>query len=126
MDTSPTFTTMCTVAFALRKHWVATPGDFYFSLYKKDKCVKLITKCKETRVNKVWLPRVDQMFDMLAERYKVAGKPAYAVNKFHQYLLAYSPELNASVEQLLLQFVMHEIFDLRYNTDQWIAAPPKI
>jgi len=125
MDISPEYITLCNAAFKFRKLWKPVVGDFYFCRDNGKKCVMVITSPKQDRVNKVWLPRADQLFAMAEERYNVKGKPAYAVNRFHQYLLAYSPYYAGSVEQMLLQFVMHEVFGLRYFGGRWQAELPK-
>ena len=126
MDTSAEYVRMCNQSFKFRKTWKPAVGDFYFSTYKTDQCVKVILDAKEKRVNKTWLPRVDQLFDLIEARYNVAGKPAYALNKFHQYIMAYAPWQCDSVEQLLFQFVMHELYDVHYSMGLWQPNPPKI
>lgn len=126
MDTSPEYIKLCKPAISLQKLWKPAVGDFYYSPLSADKCVKVIMLDNGHRTNKVWLPRADQLFTLLEARYNVPGKPAYALNKFHQYVMAYSPHYCRSVEQMLLQFVMHEVFGLCYRSHIWQPLPPKL
>ena len=126
MDTSADYITMCTQASVLRKLWKPALGDYYYSRNSGEKCAMVLLVAKTFKVNKVWLPRLDQLFALIEERYNVPGKPAYALNKFHQYLLAYSPRPGGSMEQLLLQFVMHELYNLHWSIKMWQPYPPKI
>jgi hypothetical protein len=126
MDTSAEYANMCTQAAVLRKLWKPARGDYYYSRNTGEKCALVLLSDKTSKVNKVWLPRLDQLFALIEERYNVPGKPAYALNKFHQYLLAYSPRPGGSMEQLLFQFVMHELYNLHYSTRTWKPYPPNI
>jgi hypothetical protein len=111
---------MCTHARALRSIWAPQLGDLYYA--KLQKVVHVVIALPFSRLDHVWLPRVDQMFDMVSQRYNVRFRPAFTINKFHQYIMSHTPRHAGSVEQLLLQFVMLEVYGKVFSSRSWVTC----
>jgi hypothetical protein len=124
MDKGKQYIYMCARARTFRKTWMPALGDFYYD--KVTQGVGVVYKLPFDRTDHVWLPRADQLLDLLAARYNVAFKPAYTLNKFHQYIMASTPRYSGSIEQMLLQFMMLEVYQKVFLSQNWVASAPSI
>lgn len=139
MDTSETYIKMCQKAVEIQKEWKVEKGDWYILVEEKiDKCVNSIKKgvpeCVGLitfpyneeeigildgyddrdffkRTDFVWLPRQDQLQEMI----NVPDK----VNLLYR-LVEYADGWSCSWEQLWLVFVVHEKYHKKWNGENWI------
>lgn len=101
----------------LRKLWNPAAGDY--CLVRG--IVELRVSAKQRMPHALWLPRADQLFELMLNHY-MTKNPAYVINRFHYFLLNQTPARDvATLEQLLIHFVMHEKFGRRMLGTEWVS-----
>jgi len=141
MDETEQYIYMCQKAVEIQALWEPTLGDFVASewlmkrtaiILFKDTTTKGIERyvsydsltryfCKDEYI---WLPRQDQLQDILLSDPKSFITPEDLLMGLYSYTLKnnedkYGGELAASMEQLWLAFVMHEKFKKKWNGKDW-------
>jgi len=130
MDTSKEYIEMAKRAVEVQGLWKpskgdayiiggAMPGDKHFGVTYLGCCWQKCSGCRfeveELKYECVWLPRQDQLQDMI-------DKPlANLTKRFYDYLKTTGFEVNLnSMEQLWLAFVMHEKYQKKWGGQDWI------
>ena len=121
MDTSETYIKMCAKAEKIQQGWGLFDGDFiyYTDVWKQFSGVSVYPAINQFRSTYIWLPRQDQLQEML----KVKGVPIPSVAwvGYLLCLLQYDVGLKCtSMEQLWLAFVMRERFGKVWNGETWV------
>ncbi len=130
MDTSKEYIKMCERAEEIQKNWRPTvEDDVYIPLFETVSFIKNEVFYKGyfiwgfptqmTKEDLIWLPRQDQLQEMIQEKYemKLAG------NYQMLYHLLHFADLHKfddwSMEQLWLAFVMKEKYKKVWNGEKW-------
>lgn len=122
---------MCEKAEEIQKEWEPTGGDFYLTglnLLTIDFVVfyeslgELITgrHSKQIKKDAVWLPRQDQLQEMISLKNPVEAVLLYKrfLNRFNAF---YSGDKTChSMEQLWLTFAMKENYKKVWNGKEWV------
>ena len=73
--------------------------------------------------NVVWLPRQDQLQDMISNKGRVAHPPFYFVDDlYHFYFNDKQGGYAETMEQLWLAFVMKELYSKAWNGKDWVKT----
>jgi len=123
MDTSETFIKMCEKAEEIQESHDYIKGDYMvgdFELAIKlidNPCVVFVTNPMTHTKATIWLPRQDQLQEMVGEEYAIN-----LLYQFHQYYNTKYREIpgNWSVEQLWLAFVMKEKYNKIWVDGNWV------
>ena len=118
MDKSKDYIKMCSSARQLRCLWSPALGDFYYDCKTSE--VKVVLAVPHGRRHQVWLPRQDQLLALAASSVKQLP-PAYLVSSLYQFILAQTPNHCGSLEQIIIQFAMHELYRKRFHNKGWRA-----
>jgi hypothetical protein len=145
MDTSPEYAKMCEKAEEIQKLWEPVVGDFvraeYVSIIREygissgASIFPLFTRAGKwawyNKEDMVWLPRQDQLQDMIDDEYQKISKFWRFVDflkspydkRSHQNTWVVWTNMNGenagSQEQLWLAFVMREKFGKTWNGEDW-------
>ena len=126
MDKSIVYIKMCAAASEIRDLWVPALGDVYYWRFKDQ--IGIVSKLPFVKDRHVWLPRADQLIAIMEPHYDVPMPAPYLLNKLHHYILNTTPKNTASMEQMLIQFIMLELHGLEYIPRYWrkrLAIEPK-
>jgi len=132
MDTSKEYIKMCEKAREIQELWFRENGNFVF--WKATNSIKIITDTFNTDDLKIfiWLPRQDQLQDMVIEKWKKGikegnsyrGYPISFIEDFNQFIRCQIAQkyncVNWSMEQLWLAFVMENLYNKTWNGEGWI------
>ena len=130
-DISDTYIKMCEKAENLQDKWTIMNGDYLFS--KETKKIKLVPSPspkinhthKELQDCAVWLPRQDQLQEILCGVSPVKGWTAYGLaGGLHKFLLTDydSSIIDGTMEQYWLSFVMLEKYKKKWDGEEWILT----
>lgn len=121
MDTSPEYVKQCEKAEEIQKgHELEEPD--YFSTDG----VKVESFCYEYQPDAgIWLPRQDQLQDMIRLFPDVKFMPVHLVEKIHKFMFTDYAEytcLFGSMEQLWLAFYMKEQYEKSWTGTEWVKG----
>jgi len=127
MDKSSTYIKMCESAKAVQKRWKPEFGDFFvsMSLGLTSPC-QPITSDLEKKVSylktikAVWLPRQDQLQEMVIEKYATFWDLAIAFSNVLMGENASYFENFDSMEKLWLAFIMLEKYKRKWKDGEWV------
>ena len=130
MDTSKEYMIMCHNAKEIREIWKPVEGDFYYSRRNGNSVLtndliflgdKVLGRLK---VDCLWLPRQDQLQEMIIGRYvRHNWPPAASIVWDFSSFADPSEDVHRyckSMEQLWLAFVMKEKYKKIWNEKKWI------
>ncbi|MCD6295929.1 MAG: hypothetical protein J7M30_02120 [Deltaproteobacteria bacterium] len=137
MDTSKEYIKMCEKAVEIRGLWEQRIGDFFFDaitgIRVQWESGDMRFASIPTSESAVWLPRQDQLQEMvwenIVENDPLRGecvksqKPELLSNNFNKYVMKDGdrPRLE-SMEQLWLAFVMKELYSKTWNGKEWMKG----
>jgi hypothetical protein len=127
MDKSSYYIKMCESAKMIQKQWAPDFGDFFVSMSsgRPSPCLPLVSELERKvsylkTIKAVWLPRQDQLQEMLIEKYATPWDLAIA---FSNVLMAdnasYFDNLD-SMEKLWLAFIMLEKYKKKWKDGEWV------
>jgi len=106
MDTSPEYINMCRKATELQEMWKPETGDFYKLPGHFITCIVL--KNSLIDMDAIWLPRVDQLIEMLAVDFRPTEGFTMVISD------------RSKTEQELLSEYYKRAFHMCWNGDDWI------
>jgi len=113
---------MCEKAEEIQKKWILQDGDLFFHRGRNNYCIsgifmksKFLRKYVGTR-NILWLPRQDQLQEMVIDNCESLNHLLYKILSFH----ADSHRKYTSMEQLWLAFVMKEKYSKIWDGKEWV------
>lgn len=127
MDKSSYYIKMCESAEVIQTKWKPDFGDFFVSMSsgQTSACLSLVSELEKKvsylkTIKAVWLPRQDQLQEMLIEKYATPWDLAIA---FSNVLMAdnasYFDKFD-SMEKLWLAFIMLEKSKKTWKDGEWI------
>lgn len=127
MDKSSQYIKMCESAKVIQKHWKPDFGDFFvsMSLGLTSTCQPIVSDLEKKMsylksIKAVWLPRQDQLQEMVIEKYATYWDLAIG---FSNVLMgdktSYFDNFD-SMEKLWLAFVMLEKYKKRWGEVEWV------
>jgi hypothetical protein len=127
MDKSSYYIKMCESAKVIQKQWKPDFGDFFvsMSLGLTSACLSLVSDLEKKvsylkTIKAVWLPRQDQLQEMVIERYATPWDLTIA---FSNILMAdnasYFDNFD-SMEKLWLAFIMLEKHRKKWKDGKWV------
>jgi hypothetical protein len=127
MDKSSPYIKMCESAKVIQKKWKPDFGDFFvsMSLGLTSPC-QPITSDLEKKVSylktikAVWLPRQDQLQEMVTENYAMPWDLAVAFSNVLMGDNALYFDKFDSMEKLWLAFIMREKYKKKWNEGDWV------
>ena len=127
MDKSSHYIKMCESAKVLQKQWKPDFGDFFISMSsgQTSPCLTLVSELEKKvsylkTIKAVWLPRQDQLQEMVIEKYATPWDLAIA---FSNVLMADNAsyfDTFDSMEKLWLAFIMIEKHKKKWKDGEWI------
>ena len=126
MDKSADYINMCEQAVEIQKKWVSELGDFYttnVSIGMEEYNTYVFMGLLDEGF--IWLPRQDQLQDMLREKYPnhymfLKDMIIGFRNWFFEEDLFMGMEHFDSMEQLWLAYVMHELYSKQWSGTEWV------
>jgi hypothetical protein len=126
MDKSSRYIKMCESAKVIQKQWAPDFGDFFvsMSLGLTSPC-QTITSDLEKKwsylktIKAVWLPRQDQLQDIVIEKYATPWDLAVAFSNVLMGDNASYFDNFDSMEKLWLAFIMLEKYKKRWKDEEW-------
>ncbi|MFZ5907963.1 MAG: hypothetical protein ACOYVJ_11275 [Nitrospirota bacterium] len=127
MDNSSSYVKMCESAKVIQKKWNPEFGDFFVSLSLglTSPCQPIMSDLEKKTsylktIKAVWLPRQDQLQEMVIENYATSWDLAIA---FSNVLMAdkasYFDKFD-SMEKLWLAFIMLEKYKKKWKDGEWV------
>ena len=127
MDKSSPYIKMCESATVMQKQWKPEFGDFFvsMSLGLTSPCQPIVSDLEKKvsylkTIKAVWLPRQDQLQEMVIEKYATPWDLAIA---FSNVLMddneSYFDKFD-SMEKLWLAFIMLEKCKKRWKDGEWV------
>ncbi len=107
MDTSETYVKMCEKATEIQEIWEPDENDFHFTKLKKNVILKPNAKIGYI----IWLPRQDQLQEMLGGLEQIEDYPFFTLKGVAKI---------DSMEQLWLAFVMKEKYNKIWDGSEWV------
>jgi len=126
MDTSRQYIDMCIKAEEIQKRWGVLPGDYVWDR------IDLVFPLSHNNITYIfkdprlldmifWLPRQDQLQDIISENWQVVW------GDFHLWIQDYDVPGTTrvdvlgltSMEQVWLTFVMYELYKKEWRTGEW-------
>lgn len=123
MDKSDKYILMCRNNTKLQDLWKPDDGDFYYDIDGL-KAVNIWTNWRyTTQFHRYWLPRQDQLQALVMPEFEVYGCDAieHFMDVFHGFQEENNPLFN-SMEELTLAFVMHNNYQKKWNSNEWVKA----
>ena len=132
MDNSENYIKMCEKSAEIQDAY-AGQCNSWFALKKRNGVYVVLTEQTISQCvlpcTIIWLPRQDQLQEMVEDndyweirRYPVSGR---LDNEFPYELIIYSDSVEtircATMEQLWLAFIMHELYGKRWNGTDWVS-----
>lgn len=130
MDTSKEYILMCEKAVEIQELWKKQAGDIFAQGYPRGNTLIVGFHCTFSEVDehypdRVWLPRQDQLQEMVENNISDFLEFCFAPNSCCGCSRTVSTFIkikfkNLSMEQLWLAFVMKEKFNKVWNGTDWI------
>jgi hypothetical protein len=127
MDKSPHYIKMCESAKVIQKQWRPKFGDFFvsMSLGLTSQCQPIVSDLEKKAsylktIKAVWLPRQDQLQEMVIENYAMPWDLAVAFSNVLMGENASYFEKFDSMEKLWLAFIMLEKYKKKLNEGEWV------
>ena len=127
MDKSSHYIKMCESAKVIQKQWKPDFGDFFISMSsgQTSPCLSIVSELEKKMpylktIKAVWLPRQDQLQEMVIEKYATPWDLAIA---FSNGLMADNAsyfDTFDSMEKLWLAFIMLEKSKKTWKDGEWI------
>lgn len=127
MDKSSTYIKMCESAKVIQKQWKPEFGDFFVSksLNLTSPCELIVSDLEKKAsylrtIKAVWLPRQDQLQEMVIDKYATPWDLAIAFsNALMNDKTSYFDDFD-SMEKLWLVFIMLEKYKKRWREGAWV------
>jgi len=127
MDKSPHYIKMCESAKVIQKQWKPDFGDFFvsMSLGLTSACQSITSDLEKKAsylktIKAVWLPRQDQLQEMVIEKYATPRDLAIAFsNVLMDDKTSYFDDFD-SMEKLWLVFIMREKYKKKWREGAWV------
>jgi hypothetical protein len=128
MDKSSAYIKMCESAKAVQKQWKPEFGDFFVSMsLDLTSATQSITSDLEKKasylktIKAVWLPRQDQLQEMVIDKYATPWDLAIAFsNVLMDDKTSYFDDFD-SMEKLWLVFIMLEKYKKKWKEGSWVS-----
>jgi len=127
MDKSPHYIKMCESAKVIQKQWKPDFGDFFvsMSLGITSSCQPIISDLEKKlsylkTIKAVWLPRQDQLQEMVIENHATFWDLAIAFSNVLMGENALYFEQFDSMEKLWLAFIMLEKYKKKWKEEEWV------
>jgi hypothetical protein len=127
MDKSSNYIKMCESIEEIQEQWQPEFGDFYvsMSLGLTSPCQPIMSDLEKKvsylkTIKAVWLPRQDQLQEMVIENYAMPWDLAIAFSNVLMSENASYFEKIDSMEKLWLAFVMLEKYKRKWNDGEWL------
>ena len=127
MDQSSDYIKMCENAKVLQKQWKPDFGDFFvsMSLGLTSPCQPIVSDLEKKKtylktIKAVWLPRQDQLQDMVIEKYATPWDLAIAFSNVLMGENASYFDNFDSMEKLWLAFIMLEKYKKKWKEGEWV------
>jgi hypothetical protein len=127
MDRSSNYIKMCESIEAIQGQWQPEFGDFYvsMSLGLTSPCQPITSDLEKKlsylkTIKAVWLPRQDQLQEMVIENYAMPWDLAIAFSNTLMGENASYFEKFDSMEKLWLTFIMLEKFKRKWKDGEWV------
>lgn len=127
MDRSSNYIKMCEGIEAVQEQWQPEFGDFYvsMSLGLTSPCQPIMSDLEKKvsylkTIKAVWLPRQDQLQEMVMENYATPWDLAIAFSNVLMGEHASYFENFDSMEKLWLAFIMLEKYERKWNDGKWL------
>ena len=119
MDTSETYIKMCDCPEIQEQRNYSMPNS-WAGLFRDNDDVFI--QLKGLRI--VWLPRQDQLQEMLKEVNQYYDTWVVKLKRFYDFAFAIKADSNTpdTMEQLWLAFVMNERYSKVWNGEEWITS----
>ena len=125
MDTSKEYIEMCRKATEIQAKWEPKAGDWFVFLSSVLVCTSSGSQGLITDQNHVvyeenerdWLPHQDQLQDMLKDN--MGLQPEFLAKYLYEFAVQKEAKLYDSMEQLWLAFVMHELYQKKWEGKEW-------
>jgi len=127
MDKSSYYIKMSESAKVIQKKWKPDFGDFFVSMSsdRTSACLSLVSELEKKvsylkTIKAVWLPRQDQLQEMVIEKYATPWDLAIA---FSNVLMADNAsyfDAFDSMEKLWLAFIMLEKHRKKWKDEEWV------
>jgi hypothetical protein len=127
MDKSSRYIKMCESAKVIQKQWKPEFGDFFvsMSLGLTSQCQPIVSDLEKKKsylktIKAVWLPRQDQLQEMVIVKYATPWDLAIAFsNVLMEDKASYFDNFN-SMEKLWFAFIMLEKYKKKWKEGEWI------
>ena len=127
MDKSSTYIKMCESAKVIQKQWKPEFGDFFvsMSLGLTSPCQPIVSDLEKKMsylktIKAVWLPRQDQLQEMVIENYATSWDLAIGFSNVLMGDNASYFDNFDSMEKLWLAFVMLEKYKKKWKEGEWV------
>ena len=127
MDQSSDYIKMCESAKVMQKQWKPDFGDFFvsMSLGLTSPCQPIVSDLEKKKtylktIKAVWLPRQDQLQEMVIEKYATPWDLAIAFSNVLMGDNASYFDNFDSMEKLWLAFVMLEKYKKKWKDGEWV------
>lgn len=127
MDKSSHYIKMCESAKVIQKQWKPDFGDFFVSMSsgRTSPCMTLVSDLEKKvsylkTIKAVWLPRQDQLQEMIIENYATPWDLAIAFSNVLMADKASYFDAFDSMEKLWLTFIMLEKQKKKWKDGEWI------
>ena len=128
MDKSSHYINMCESAKVIQKQWKPDFGNFFVSMSsgQTSQCLTVVSELEKKvsylkSIKAVWLPRQDQLQEMVIEKYATPWDLAIA---FSNVLMADNAsyfDAFDSMEKLWLAFIMFEKHKKKWKDGEWVS-----
>ena len=127
MDKSTPYSRMCESAKVIQKKWKPELGDFFvsMSLGLTSPCQPIVSDLEKKMsylktIKAVWLPRQDQLQEMVIENYATSWDLAIGFSNVLMGDNASYFDNFDSMEKLWLAFVMLEKYKKKWKEGEWV------
>jgi len=127
MDKSSAYIKMCESAKVIQKQWKPEFGDFFvsMSLGLTSPCQPIVSDLEKKvsylkTINAVWLPRQDQLQEMVIGQYATPWDLAIAFSNVLMGDNASYFDNFDSMEKLWLAFIMIEEYKKKWKEEEWV------
>jgi hypothetical protein len=127
MDKSSHYITMCESAKVIQKQWKPEFGDFFvsMSLGLTSPCQTIASDLEKKvsylkTIKAVWLPRQDQLQEIVIEKYATSWDLAIAFSNVLMSDNASYFDNFDSMEKLWFAFIMFEIYKKKWKDGEWV------
>ena len=127
MDQSSDYIKMCESAKVIQKKWKPEFGDFFvsMSLGLTSPCQPIVSDLEKKvsylkTIKAIWLPRQDQLQDMVIEKYATSWDLAIAFSNVLMGDKASYFDNFDSMEKLWLVFIMLEKYKKKWKDGDWV------